>query len=75
MKIEKGIPIPAQGQRNTKYPLAQLEVGDSIAVESKLANTMRSTFYRYRVDHPGFAFVSRSITENDAEVIRFWRTA
>lgn len=29
-KIEKGVPVPPSSHLNTKYPFAQMEVGDSI---------------------------------------------
>lgn len=33
-KIEKGIPVASDGHRRTKYPFAEMDVGDSFFIDN-----------------------------------------
>ena len=70
IKIDKGIPIPS---RRNKYPLSQMEVGDSFLIKSgkldamKTRNRVASSITSYR--RQGWNFTQR-LVENG---IRIWR--
>lgn len=67
MKIENGIPITSWGSR-TKYPFADMEVGDSFATDEK---RVRAAVHTWSLKH-GREFVTRKQTDG---TIRVWRTA
>ncbi len=64
-EIEKNIPIPEHKVRNSKYPFADMEIGDSILSESP--HTVMSA-YQYGKRH-NKKFMSRKINNN----YRIWR--
>lgn len=70
IEIEKGVPLPNQRTRR-KYPLQEMEVGDSIFAPERDANTMRSLVHSAtkRIE-PKRSFVYRE--ENGGT--RIWRT-
>ncbi len=68
-KIEKGIPLPPVRRRMTLYPLANMEVGDSILVQESDQGRIRSTIWQF-ARRNGVKFVSRK--ESDG-AIRIWR--
>jgi hypothetical protein len=52
MEVEKGVPFPSHGPRVSKYrfPLGEMEIGDSFFVEVKsmtFLNSARSLISRY----------------------------
>lgn len=74
-KIEKNIPIPADAltaSGRTKYPFADMEIGDSFVVagKEKMASTVNSAARRL-----GFKFVSKPERDDEGTVIgvRVWR--
>jgi len=71
-EIQKGLPIPpkSQGRYPCKYPLSQMEVGDSFFVpEPGHPNT------KGRAETLGFKFTTRVVTENGVKGTRVWRIA
>lgn len=74
MKIEKGVPIPEQGEnRKMKYPWRQMEVGDSFFIEcdvykaNSVLSAARSWSYR---NTDGLSQFARREEDNG---YRFWR--
>lgn len=85
MKIDKGLEIPEVVRSLNeekvpnwkKFPFEKLEVGDSFALEIGKPNS-RGQIMGYLVNartalHPKL-FVSRTVTEDDKQKIRIWRT-
>lgn len=75
-KIEKNVPLETARARSSKYPFAQMEVGDSFLVP--LNGTGESQFRAFAASwkaHKPKKFVSRTIKENGVRTgIRVWRT-
>lgn len=78
MTIEKNIPIPPSNHTRSKYPFADMEVGDSFLVEwDKIRNKDRfqsylagsSYMWRKRHDRNDWKFTTRA-TESG---VRVWR--
>lgn len=82
IKIDDAVPVNPRG-RETKLPLAELEVGQSFFLpadeqtkegqrhlQARLCSASRKTKTR----HPQRVFVTRSMTENDLLGVRIWRT-
>lgn len=74
-KIEKNVPMPAAGTINTlKYPINDMQVGDSFAVlilnnnASRLINSLRSYCTRVK---PDYKFSMR--IDRDKDEVRVWR--
>lgn len=71
-RIDHGIPVPRPGSgkgRIVKYPLAELEVGDSFFIpEGKSGYVLGSAR-----SHRPKTFTTRKVTENDVVGIRCWR--
>ena len=69
--IESHVPIPrmAKGGRKIKYPVADLEVGDSFSVPIGMIGSLRSVVSRYAYNNPKRKFTTR--TEGDR--VRVWR--
>ena len=74
--IESGIPMPkrAAGRNGSKYPLSQLDVGDSFLVpEPVKAATLRSAVGAFLKRNPDFGkFAVRAESHGGHRV---WRTA
>lgn len=67
IKIEKGIPISSD--RRSKYPWADMDVGDSFFVATdKVENFRRNVYAKNR---NGKLFVARA----EGNGVRVWRTA
>ena len=71
IKIDKHIPIPPR--RSQKYPLLDLEIGDSFFVPDKTASMLSATIAPLRAQYPDRTFVARSVTENGVRGARLWR--
>lgn len=84
--IERGVPLPARQMhlrpRASKYPFAQLEVGDSFAIplSGERKNNLYVTSMRltsaaasHRKRNPGWAFSIRTLP--DEGVVRIWRVS
>jgi hypothetical protein len=80
--IEKGIPIPKGPGRaekgQSKYPLADMEVGDSFLVTEAKTSGFSGTFDNFRIRHPDKAawrFSTRTVQHEGQKAIRIWRVA
>jgi hypothetical protein len=78
VKIDKSIPIPqAKYDRivrypvATKWPFAEMEVGDSFQVSADERQTVMSTITYYRKFHTDVKFTVRKY----GKAYRCWRTA
>jgi hypothetical protein len=68
IKIEKGVPLPTNG---SKYPFAEMEVGDSFAVLIKEENKIRAAAGAYNSKHKGESRLSiRKLSDNS---FRCWK--
>lgn len=66
--IETGIPIPERRHRDSKYPFAFMEVGDSVLLDMSVA---RAGSVAKGIGKPrGFKFTVRKIAEGQ---VRVWR--
>ena len=68
IKIEKGVPLPI------KYPLAEMQVGDSFVVSIELWKNAHSAAHKHAERH-GRKISGRSLVENGVRVYRIWRAA
>ena len=68
MKIEKGIPLPAHG--NTKYPFADMVVGDSFLMSIETHQKLRVAANAYGKRH-AMKFSVRVVESG----VRCWRVA
>lgn len=74
--IEKNVEIPSAGVTQKKYPLRELEVGDSFFVpgeNAKAIGRVRNAAFQAGKVH-GLAFTCRVVTESGVRGIRVWRT-
>ena len=71
-KIEKGRPIPKRGRRRTRYPFADMRVGDSFYAPGKTAAQMSAYKGQAKRTH-GFEFRAVTRAENGVEGCRVWR--
>ncbi len=79
--IEKGVYIPEKispfSQRvpvESKYPFAQMEVGDSFAVpgpDKKMIGNLGGARAAYQKKNPGVKFTTRSLKAEG--ILRIWR--
>ena len=65
--VESGIPVPERKslrefakKRESKYPVAKLEVGQSFWVPSEKSLSLRGTAARHKKLNPGFEYTVRS---------------
>ena len=70
-KIEKGIPQPRSRAKRSKYPFAEMGVGDSFAVLDESAQVLRSAAFNAQRKFPGRKFSVRQC----AGEVRAWRVA
>lgn len=77
--IEKGIPIPEKRSRTTKYPFADLSIGDSIFCPTEVKSTpsIVAAASRFRKEkHPSWKFINeRQINKDGRKGVRLWRVA
>jgi hypothetical protein len=77
-KIDKGIPLPDRGTVS-KYPFAEMEVGDSFVVSDNEQTSIISAANSFgKKFDPRRKFVSRKITDTSGKynhTIRIWRVA
>jgi hypothetical protein len=74
IKIEKNIPLPPKETRQTKYPYARMEVGDSFFVAQTQAS--KDSVYssiQWAQRKLRFKFIVRA--DNDNAGVRVWRVA
>lgn len=70
MKIEKNVPVPPERDRQI-WPFAQMEVGDSFAIDPSKARAVRNAACQYQMKHEGTRFIVRTLNEKETRV---WRT-
>ena len=73
-KIENNIPIPKH-QRQHKYPLFELLVGDSFVVPMSEANYVRAAIGRAHRTNKAFRFITRTVVGRGraGKQVRVWR--
>lgn len=85
--IEKGIPIPQNAGRKSKYPFSDMKVGDSFFVEGKTAAGLYASC-RKASEKLDAKFIARTVSEDvweeddegdtvekTLEGVRVWRTS
>jgi len=73
IKFDKNIPLPSA---KAKYPLGEMEVGDSFAVPYDNAPQLRSAATSAPKMNPscqGMKFSTRTLKEKGEKVLRVWR--
>ena len=77
IKIDKGIPIPPKISAKSKYPLSEMEVGDSFFVPGSVSKATSIIHYRKLKGTLGLdtAFVTRAEKRGNETGIRVWRVA
>lgn len=68
IKIDRNIPVPS---RNTRYPFAEMQVGDSFFVPAKKVGTLLSASYAFRKKSDAFDRKFCARAENYGA--RIWR--
>lgn len=78
IKIEKGIAMPIRkgAGRPSKYPIADMGVGDSFAVPGsyKEANQLRQCFCQFSKRHHKGKWKNTVQIESETKTVRIWRT-
>ena len=71
IKIQQGIPLQPKQRKgvNTKYPFAQLKLGDSFALPRKFASALGQATAKARKQHPRMKLVMRT----NGKYARVWR--
>jgi hypothetical protein len=74
-KVEKGVPIP--NHRVHRYPLLELEVGDSFVVPINETKHVRSAIGRAQRKNKALCFITRTINGRGraGKQLRVWRIA
>lgn len=75
IQIDKNIPIPPRPTlpgRPSKYPFAEMEVGDSFATDKPCRGTTISGSINFAAKKLGYKFTSRKQADG---TIRVWRIA
>ena len=70
IQIEKNIPVPARGARASKYPFADMVVGDSFAAPVKPMSMYQAANKWAKRHGDGAAFIVRP----EGDGCRVWRT-
>lgn len=72
-KIEKAVPLPTPGVQPTKYPFAQMAVGDSfhVPIRDAAPSTVQQAAYLFSARNREFKFNTR----RDGSGTRIWRVA
>lgn len=74
IEIEHGIAIPEHVSKGSRYPLLQMEVGDSFKVPytKSQASHLSGAVGHFHRSHPEYKFVIRTLREEN--IVRCWRT-
>lgn len=67
--IDKNIPVPAKGTRTSKYPFAQMTVGDSFASQAKSGSMYQSASKWGKANNAKF------VVRPEGNGSRVWRVA
>lgn len=76
-KIDKNVKMPPKGQKPSKYPFQQMEVGDSFFVpnpKDKKRSPITSATHSANKKLAPKRFTSRTVTESGVMGMRIWRT-
>lgn len=73
VKIDNHIapPCSVKSGKRSKYPFADMQVGESFAVSLDERANLRNILSGWKNRHPGWDYATRS----DGEFFRIWRTA
>ena len=73
-KIEKDIPIPRRAAL-CKYPLYDMEIGDSFVIPLSEKAPLRNALYRAHKSGRGFRFITRTVNGRGraGKQVRVWR--
>lgn len=74
--IEKGVPLPEppqRGRKGSKYPLADMQVGDSFLVPTMKPEERRQSLYQL-VNTKGRAMGRKFVVRVADKGVRVWRT-
>ncbi len=76
-QIDKGVPMPKPrgGGRAPKWPVRDMQIGDSFFVPNKTAANMSGVVNYARSMNKGWKFGMRIMIENGVKGVRVWRTA
>jgi len=70
--IDKDVPIPEQSDRRTKYPFADMQVGDSFAVPEKQGRGAFTAAVNWSRRHNNAKFTYRRLSDG---TYRIWRVS
>lgn len=73
ISIDKNVPLPEGVARETKWPFADMEVGDSFFAAGHTSNQMTNAASHWR-KKKGWAFACRNVEEQNVKGARVWRT-
>lgn len=73
IKVDKNVPLPPPAAQRVKYPLGDLQPGDSFFVPGKRSNHMGPVLARRR--RAGWKLTVRNVTEDGVDGVRVWRLA
>lgn len=72
IKIDKNVPMPDGVNRETKWPFADMEVGDSFFAPGHTSNQMTNAAAHWRKKN-GWSFSCRNTEEEGVKGARVWR--
>lgn len=70
IKIEKGVEVP-RNERGSKFPLDEMEVGDSFLVPSEMSASIRNAVAYYRFRNGKGTLITKTYDDGS---VRVWRT-
>lgn len=70
--IDKNVPIPTKADRTTKYPWADMEIGDSFFVPKANKNTIASTSAAASVKYR-HSYKTVEVVQGRTKGVRVWR--
>lgn len=71
MKFDKGRPIPKPQAARSRYHFDKMDVGESFFVEGATCEKF-TAYAAFARRHPGWKFVSRTVTEKGKRGVRCW---
>ena len=77
-QLESGVPTPPSVRTVVKYPFKHMNVGDSFFITAdtaKLRQTVASAAGAYKLNHTGWGYVTRVVSEKGVSGVRVWCTA
>ena len=74
-KIDKGVPLLDRQRKNTVYPWAAMEPGDSFFVAGAAQPSISSCAGAVSRRRSGWRFATRKVTEGGVAGVRVWRVS